>query len=134
MARATPLIDHDKVYALRAFGELACLDLLTGAMLERMQYRPEERDLVLLVHHFDASYPDGRKEHITSTLEAYGQPGGYSAMARTVSLPAAIAANLVLRGEIKMTGVHIPVMPEIYGPVLNELETMGVKFVEKTQS
>ena len=54
-------------------------------------------------------------------------------MSRTVSLPAAIAAAMILDGEIKITGVHIPVMPEVYNPVLKELETMGVKFVEKTK-
>ena len=115
-------------------GKISPLDLLTGAMLERMQYRPEERDLVLLVHHFDASYPDGRKEHITSTLEAYGQPGGYSAMARTVSLPAAIAVDLILRGEIATSGVQIPVIPELYEPILAGLKDLGIEFVEKVEA
>jgi saccharopine dehydrogenase (NADP+, L-glutamate forming) len=114
-------------------GKISPLDLLTGAMLERMQYRPQERDLVLLVHHFDASYPDGRKEHITSTLEAYGEPGGYSAMARTVSLPAAIAVNLILRGAITTSGVHIPVIPELYEPILAGLKDLGIEFVEKVE-
>jgi len=47
-------------------------------------------------------------------------------MARTVSLPAAIAVNLILTGKIKLTGVHIPVLPEIYLPVLDELEKMNI--------
>jgi saccharopine dehydrogenase (NADP+, L-glutamate forming) len=115
-------------------GKISPLDLLTGAMLERMQYRPEERDLVLLVHHFDASYPDERKEHITSTLVAYGEPGGYSAMARTVSLPAAIAVNLILRGAIATSGVHIPVIPELYEPILAGLRDLGIEFVEQVET
>jgi hypothetical protein len=53
-------------------------------------------------------------------------------MSRTVSLPAAIASAMLLNGEIKFPGVHIPIYPEIYNPVLAELEVMGLKCVEKT--
>jgi hypothetical protein len=49
-----------------------------------------------------------------------------------VSLPAAIGARLILEGRIHKTGVHIPVKPEIYNPVLDELERLGIKCVEKT--
>jgi saccharopine dehydrogenase-like NADP-dependent oxidoreductase len=110
------------------------LDLLTGAMLNRMQYATGERDLVVLVHHFDASYPDHRKEHIVSSLIAYGEPGGYSAMARTVSLPAAIAIDLILRGEITTTGVQIPVIPELYEPILAGLKALGIEAVETVKA
>jgi glutamine amidotransferase-like uncharacterized protein len=60
-----------------------------------------------------------------------GLPGGDSSMARTVSLPAAIATRLIAYGQINLTGVHIPVLPEIYEPVLAELETMDIKLVER---
>ena len=56
---------------------------------------------------------------------------GDSSMARTVSLPAAMATKLIMDGTIKLTGVHIPVIPEIYEPVLAELESMNIKFVER---
>jgi saccharopine dehydrogenase-like NADP-dependent oxidoreductase len=115
-------------------GKSSPLDLLTGAMLKRMQYAPGQRDLVLLVHHFDASYPGGRKEHIVSTLEAYGVPGGYSAMARTVSLPAGIAADLILRGEITATGVQVPVTPELYEPILAGLKELGIECTETVET
>jgi hypothetical protein len=55
-------------------------------------------------------------------------------MARTVSLPAAVGAKLILTGAIKETGVHIPVKPAIYNPVLDELATMGIRCVEKTET
>ncbi len=106
------------------------LDLLTTVMLARMQYAKGERDLIILVHHFDASYPDGRKEHLTSTLIAFGEPDGHSAMARTVSLPAAIAVDLILRGEISATGVQIPVTPDLYEPILAGLKELGIACVE----
>lgn len=52
-------------------------------------------------------------------------------MSRTVSLPLAIAVKLILNGEIKLTGVQIPVVPEIYEPILAELETFGIAFEEE---
>jgi hypothetical protein len=55
-------------------------------------------------------------------------------MARTVSLPAAIATKLIVEGKIDLTGVHIPVLPEFYEPVLKELEEMKITFVERKSS
>ena len=98
-----------------------------------MQYAEGERDLIVLVHHFDAAYLDGRQEHITSSLIAYGEPDGDSAMARTVSLPAAIAVDLILRGEISATGVQVPVTPDLYRPILTGLEELGIECVEKVE-
>ncbi len=106
------------------------MDVVAARMLEKMAYRPGERDMIVLHHEFDAVYPN-HKEKITSTLIDYGIPGGDSAMARTVSLPAAIAARLILEGEIALTGVHIPVVPEIYEPALRELERLHITCVEK---
>ena len=71
------------------------------------------------------------KELIPSTLIDYGIPNGDSSMARTVSLPLAIGVKLILTGKITLTGVQIPIMKKIYDPVLNELENMGIKMVEK---
>jgi saccharopine dehydrogenase-like NADP-dependent oxidoreductase len=114
--------------------QISPLNLLTRQMLARMEYEEGERDLIILVHHFDASYPDGKKEHITSTLIAYGEPDGYSAMARTVSLPAAIAVDLILQGEITATGVQVPVTPNLYEPILAGLEDLGIECVEKVET
>lgn len=112
---------------------ISALDLLTKQMLDRMGYDKGERDLIVLVHHFDAHYPDGKKEHITSTLIAYGQPDGDTAMARTVSLPAAIAVDLILRGKITVTGVQVPVTPNLYRPILSGLEEQGITFIENVE-
>ncbi len=108
------------------------LDVLAAQLMEKLQYRPGERDMIVLHHEFVAEYPD-RKEAITSTLIDYGEPGGDTSMARTVGLPAAIATRLILAGEITVTGVHIPVIPEIYEPVLAELEDMGIGFEETVE-
>jgi saccharopine dehydrogenase-like NADP-dependent oxidoreductase len=108
------------------------LDVLADQMLVKMPYREGERDMVVLVHEFAAVYPDLR-ERITSTLIDYGIPGGDSSMARTVGLPAAIATRMILDGEINLTGVQIPVIPEIYEPVLKELEQLDIVCVEKVE-
>lgn len=112
-------------------GANTLMDVLVARMLELMPYEPGERDMIVLHHIFVAEYPD-RAERITSTLIDYGIPHGDTSMARTVSLPAAIAVKLVLSGQIAVTGVQVPVLPEIYNPVLAELETLGIKCVEET--
>ena len=107
------------------------LDVLADQMLAKMPYREGERDMVVLVHEFVAAYPD-REERITATLLDFGIPNGDTAMARTVGLPAAIASRLILEGKIRLTGVHIPVLPEIYEPVLDELADLGIEVKERT--
>ena len=112
--------------------ETTPLDILAARMDTMMPYKKGERDMIALVHQFAARFPDGKEEKISSTLIDFGQPDGDSSMARTVSLPAAVGAKLILTGKITDTGVHVPVKPNIYNPVLDELETMGIKCEEKT--
>lgn len=111
----------------------SALDIIGALMLEKLQYEEGERDMIVLEHTFEASYPDGRMEKITSTLVDYGIPGGDSSMARTVGLPAAIGAKLILEGQIKERGVHIPIKPAIYEAVLEELKGMDIAFKEKRE-
>jgi len=113
------------------FDRATPLDVLADLMLARMQYAPGERDMIVLHHDFEARYP-GRRERITSTLVDHGVPRGDSAMARTVSLPAAIATRLLLEGKITTKGVLIPNLEEIYVPVLAELEKLGITCREQT--
>ena len=112
--------------------EAAPMDVLAVRLQEKCPYEEGERDMIVLHHEFDVDY-GGRGEFVTSTLVDFGVPGGDSAMARTVSLPAAIAARLMLEGEIELTGVRIPVVPEIYEPVLDELEALGITCVERRE-
>jgi len=110
--------------------EKSYLDVMTARFLEKMSYKEGERDMIVLYHDFLAEWQD-KKKRISSTLVDYGIPHGDSSMARTVSLPAAIATRLILQGKINVIGVHVPVLPEIYNPVLDELETMNIIFKEK---
>jgi len=109
------------------------LNILGAKMLEKLQYEEGERDMIILKHQFIASYPGDKKEKITSTLIDFGIPHGDSSMARTVGLPAAISTRLILEGKIEETGVHIPVTPEIYIPLLQELKELDIVFKEKKE-
>jgi len=108
------------------------LDYLNVLTLKKMSLKPEERDMVVMHHEFVAEYPS-KKEYITSTLVDYGIPNGDSSVSHTVALPAAIAVKMILEEKIDNTGVHIPVIPEIYNPILDELEEMNIIFKEKTE-
>ncbi len=106
------------------------LDALVSRMVERLQYKAGERDMIVLQHEFIAEYGD-RKEFMRSTLVDFGEPGGPSAMSRTVGLPAAIGVLRILDGTIRDRGVVVPVTPEVYNPILDELETAGIRFREE---
>ena len=108
-----------------------CLDFLNVITLEKMALDKNEKDMIVMHHEFVAKYPN-KNEYITSTLIDYGIPNGDTSISRTVSLPAAIAVKMILNKQIDITGVHIPVIPEIYNPILNELEVIGIKFNEKS--
>ncbi len=111
------------------FPETTAIDMLANLMNEKMAYEPGERDMVALQHRFKATFPDHREE-ITSTLFDFGIPNGNTSMARTVSLPLAIAVRLILEEKINLRGVQIPVDPSIYEPILLELKTLGIEFKE----
>ncbi len=111
----------------------SALDNLSALMVEKLKYEAGERDMIVLQHEFLVTTASGRNERIVSTLIDYGVPGEDSSMSRTVGLPAAIGARLVLEGKITVTGVQVPVRPEIYEPILGELEAHGVRFAEARQ-
>ena len=106
------------------------LDALCHLFEEKMQYAPGERDMIVMHHEFIAEYSD-KKEKITSTLIDYGIPNGDSSMSRTVALPVAVASRMILEGRITLTGVHRPIMSELYEPILSELESLGIKLEDR---
>jgi saccharopine dehydrogenase-like NADP-dependent oxidoreductase len=108
------------------------MDIFCALLQKKLVMDKNELDLIVLYHRFVADL-SGKKELITSTLIDTGIPDGDSAMSRTVSLPAAIATALILENKIKMTGVKIPVQPEIYNPVLDELAQLKIECIEKSR-
>ena len=107
------------------------LDYLNVLTFKKMALDKSERDMIIMHHEFIAEYPF-KKEYITSTLVDHGTPYGDSAISRTVSLPAALAVKMIFNEPLDLTGVHIPVIPEIYNPILDDLKGLGIKFKEKS--
>jgi saccharopine dehydrogenase (NADP+, L-glutamate forming) len=112
-------------------GSESKLDILSDRLLEKLKYRDGEKDMLILRHRFEVENRNNTRETITSTLIDYGIPHGDSAMARTVSLPLAVGVRLMAENKINLTGVQIPIRKELYVPVLNGIEELGIKMVEK---
>lgn len=112
-------------------GKTTAFEITSDVMIAKMELGRDERDMVAMQHIFAASYPDGSKEVIKSSMLDFGTIATDTAVARTVALPAAIGVEMILNGEISETGVHIPVLPGIYNPILDQLETLDIKLVEE---
>lgn len=106
-------------------------EVTSDLMLEKMKLGDHERDMVAMQHTFLVSYPHKASEVIKSSMLVYGSPETDTSVARTVAIPAAIAVRLILEGKIDLKGVYRPVIPEIYEPVLDELENNGIKLKEE---
>jgi len=111
--------------------EDSAFEIVSDIMIEKMMISEGERDMVVMQHTFLAEYPDGKQEIIKSRMLDFGTLKTDTSIARTVALPAACAVEMLLEGKIKTTGVHIPVIPEIYNPILDHLETMDIKMIEE---
>lgn len=105
-------------------------DMVKNLMAKKMQLTTTDRDMSILQHQISAQYPDGRHEIITSQLIDYGTTGNQTSVARLVAMPIACAAKLIIDNEILTKGVQIPVLPDIYNPILIELENEGIELVE----
>jgi saccharopine dehydrogenase (NAD+, L-glutamate forming) len=104
--------------------------VLQRILTEKWSLEPDDKDMILMQHQFDY-LKNNRRFKIYSTLTYIGKDRYHTAMAATVGLPVAIIARLILQGTIRLTGVHIPVMKEVYAPVLEELKTFGIEFIEE---
>lgn len=89
-----------------------------------------DKDMIVMQHLFGYQI-DGKKKQIESSLVVIGENQTYTAMAKTVGLPVAIAAIKILQKEIKTPGVQIPISKEVYEPILGELEKCGIQFIER---
>jgi saccharopine dehydrogenase (NADP+, L-glutamate forming) len=104
--------------------------ILENLLLEKWALQPNDKDMVIMQHVFE--YEQQRKRRkMTSTLVMKGTNSEETAMSRLVGLPLGIFVKLLMMGKISTTGVNIPTMPEVYEPVMAELEDHGVKFMEE---
>ncbi len=106
-------------------------EITSDLMISKMQLGDNEHDMVVMQHNFLAVYPDGKREVIRSRMLDYGTPTTDTSIARTGALPAALGVRMILEGKINIKGVYRPVLPEIYNPVLDGLEELGIKMNEE---
>lgn len=104
-------------------------DILQYLLETRLAMQPHDKDMVVMMHEIEYQL-EGRKMKMESTLVMTGQDSTRTAMAKTVGLPLGIAASLILQEKIRLTGLMIPTVPEIYQPVMNQLKEHGIKFKE----
>ncbi|MCK4836124.1 MAG: saccharopine dehydrogenase NADP-binding domain-containing protein [Candidatus Aminicenantes bacterium] len=107
------------------------LDVLCVRLQEKLYYKPGEKDMIVMKHTFVVENSDKTRDQIISMLIDFGIPHGDTSMARTVSLPLAVGVKLMAEDKIKLTGVQIPIQPEVYHLVLAELEKLNIRMKEK---
>lgn len=90
---------------------------------------PNDKDLVVMWHRFRYSL-EGKQHVLLASLGVIGKDRTHTAMAQTVGLPIAMACKLVLNGAVKDRGVLLPLKPDLYDPILDELEQLGIVFHE----
>lgn len=104
--------------------------ILEKILSDSWTLKPEDKDMVVMYHKFGYII-NGQKKEIDSKMVCIGDDQTYTAMAKTVGLPVAMATLQILKGNVNLTGVHLPIHKEIYLPILKELEEHGVIFKDK---
>jgi saccharopine dehydrogenase-like NADP-dependent oxidoreductase len=118
-------------------------DILQYLLETRLAMREKDKDMIVMQHEIEYTLPtpdalpgklQRSRQEVISTLIVKGEDYLKTAMSKTVGLPLGIAARLILEGKIPLTGLHIPIVPEIYVPVLEELATQGICFEKSFNS
>jgi len=104
--------------------------ILEKILKDNWTLQPKDKDMIVMYHKFGFEL-NGKKQQIDSKMVCLGEDQKFTAMAKTVGLPVAIATLLILNGKIKTPGVQLPIREEVYLPILKELEEYGVIFKEQ---
>ena len=104
--------------------------ILQRILEEKWQLEPGDKDMILMQHQFDFD-KEGLHMKRYSTMAYIGQDTKHTAMSMTVGLPLAMIARRILEEDYQRTGVQLPIQPDIYNPVLKELEEYGIQFNEE---
>lgn len=105
-------------------------------MIKRTASQARDCGMIVLYHQFGFCIQTGVEKLLNQPLWSlieYGDSDGESAMAKTVSLPAAIAVKLLLKNKVNLTGFQTPLLKELYNPVRNELSENGIRFRDLTK-
>ncbi|SDG88661.1 saccharopine dehydrogenase family protein [Winogradskyella thalassocola] len=103
--------------------------ILQKILMDSWTLSENDKDMIVMYHKFGYEL-DGKKYQIDATMVTLGKDQTYTAMAKTVGLPVAIATLAILNGKIKTPGVQIPISKEVYTPILKELESYDIVFKE----
>ena len=104
--------------------------ILEKILKDSWTLKEDDKDMIVMQHLFGYEL-NGKKHQIESSMVCIGDNQVYTAMAKTVGLPVAIATLKILNGDIKTPGVQIPIQKEVYEPILDELKENGIIFTEK---
>lgn len=102
------------------------LKALAEHLSSKLAYGTDERDMIIMRHEIEGKFSDRTEQH-NINLVIYGEPSGFTAMSKGVGFPCAIAARMILKGQIPERGIVTPLQPHVYGPILDKLRRMGVK-------
>lgn len=118
------LFNNQKIIGLK---KATPAQILEKILTDSWTLKPTDKDMIVMYHKFGFEL-DGQKQQIDSKMVCIGDDQTYTAMAKTVGLPVAIASLLILNKKITTPGVQLPVCKEVYEPILKELESYGVSF------
>ncbi len=104
--------------------------ILQKILSDKWTLEPDDKDMIVMLHKFGYEL-DGEKYQIESSMVIKGDDQVYTAMAKTVGLPVAIATLQILNKKIITPGVQLPIKKEVYEPILKELEAYGIVFNER---
>ncbi|MFV0530453.1 MAG: saccharopine dehydrogenase family protein [Flavobacteriales bacterium] len=104
--------------------------ILQKILTEKWSLNPHDKDMIVMLHKFGYEL-NGAKHQVESGMVIEGDDQTYTAMAKTVGLPVAIATLKILNKKITTSGVQLPIKKEVYQPILKELENYGISFKEK---
>jgi saccharopine dehydrogenase-like NADP-dependent oxidoreductase len=103
---------------------------LQQILVHKLSLNDGDKDMLVMIHEFEYEL-NGKKYEISSHMVNIGEDQVYTSMSNTVGLPAAICAKMILNGDLQTKGVTLPVQPEVYNPILEELESFDIRFIEK---
>lgn len=104
--------------------------ILQKILMDSWTLSQDDKDMIVMYHKFGYEL-NGKKHQIDATMVALGSDQTYTAMAKTVGLPVAMATLAILNKKITTPGVQIPITKEVYTPILEELKEYGIEFSEK---
>ncbi|HLT34530.1 MAG TPA: saccharopine dehydrogenase C-terminal domain-containing protein [Aquaticitalea sp.] len=104
-------------------------EILQKILMDSWTLGEDDKDMIVMYHKFGYEL-NGKKHQIDATMVSVGEDQTYTAMAKTVGLPVAIAALAILNGKITTPGVQLPISKEVYEPILKELEAFDIHFNE----